>query len=82
LHAREPGSIRTFVPTISFFREEIDETPIFDEIVGASPALQGVLSRVSKVSPTGSTVLISGETGTGKELGRFTNGHLDQDMRS
>src|SRR5207342_72093 len=37
-------------------------------IVGASPALQPVLSRISKVAPTDSTVLITGETGTGKEL--------------
>src|SRR5215813_10930343 len=49
-------------------REEIDETSMFEEIVGTSPALQTVLSRVSKVAPTNSTVLISGETGTGKEL--------------
>ena len=49
-------------------REDISETPMFEEIVGASAALQGVLSRVSKVAPTSSTVLITGETGTGKEL--------------
>jgi formate hydrogenlyase transcriptional activator len=41
---------------------------MFEEIVGTSPALQTVLSRVSKVAPTDSTVLITGETGTGKEL--------------
>jgi transcriptional regulator with GAF, ATPase, and Fis domain len=41
---------------------------MFEEIVGASPALQAVLTRVSKVAPTDSTVLITGETGTGKEL--------------
>jgi recombination protein RecR len=39
-----------------------------EEIVGASPALHAVLSRVSKVAPTNSTVLITGETGTGKEV--------------
>ena len=39
-----------------------------EEIVGASPALHAVLSQVSKVAPTNSTVLIAGETGTGKEL--------------
>jgi len=39
-----------------------------EEIIGASPALHAVLSRVSKVAPTNSTVLIAGETGTGKEL--------------
>jgi len=49
-------------------REEIDKTSMFEEIVGTSPALQTVLSRVSKVAPTDSTVLIQGETGTGKEL--------------
>jgi len=49
-------------------REEIDKTSMFEEIVGASPALTAVLSRVSKVAPSDSTVLISGETGTGKEL--------------
>ena len=41
---------------------------MFEEIVGTSAALQLVLSRVSKVAPTESTVLIGGETGTGKEL--------------
>jgi formate hydrogenlyase transcriptional activator len=41
---------------------------MFEEIVGVSPALQAVLSRVSKVAPTDSTVLLTGETGTGKEL--------------
>jgi len=49
-------------------REEIDKASMFEEIVGTSPALQTVLSRVSKVAPTDSTVLITGETGTGKEL--------------
>jgi len=49
-------------------REEIDVTRMFEEIVGSSPALQSVLSRVAKVAPTDSTVLITGETGTGKEL--------------
>ena len=49
-------------------REEIDQTSMFEEIVGTSHALQTVLSRISKVAPTDSTVLITGETGTGKEL--------------
>ena len=49
-------------------REEIDRTSMFEEIVGTSPALQTVLSRITKVAPTNSTVLITGETGTGKEL--------------
>jgi PAS domain S-box-containing protein len=49
-------------------REEIDKTSMFEEIVGTSPALAALLSRVSKVASSDSTVLISGETGTGKEL--------------
>lgn len=49
-------------------REEIDKASMFEEIVGTSPALQSALSRVAKVAPTDSTVLITGETGTGKEL--------------
>jgi len=49
-------------------REEIDRASMFEEIVGTSPALHTVLSRISKVAPTDSTVLITGETGTGKEL--------------
>ncbi len=49
-------------------REEVDKTSMFEEIVGTSPALKSVLSRISKVAPSDSTVLITGETGTGKEL--------------
>src|ERR1700684_2117436 len=40
----------------------------FEEIIGSSPALEGVLEQVKHVAPTDSTVLIEGETGTGKEL--------------
>jgi formate hydrogenlyase transcriptional activator len=49
-------------------REEIDKASMFEEIVGTSPALQSVLVRVAKVAPSDTTVLINGETGTGKEL--------------
>jgi PAS domain S-box-containing protein len=49
-------------------REEIDKASMFEEIVGTSPTLKTVLSRISKVAPSDSTVLITGETGTGKEL--------------
>src|SRR5262249_7957602 len=49
-------------------KEEVDKASMFEEIVGESRALQTVLVRVAKVAPTDSTVLVSGETGTGKEL--------------
>jgi len=49
-------------------REQIDQAFMFEEIVGSSPALKTVLSSIVKVAPTNSTVLITGETGTGKEL--------------
>ena len=49
-------------------RDEIDRTSMFEEIVGISSSLRKVVARISKVAPTDSTVLITGETGTGKEL--------------
>jgi formate hydrogenlyase transcriptional activator len=49
-------------------REEIERSSMFEEIVGSSEALCQVLAQVSKVAPTDSTVLMLGETGTGKEL--------------
>jgi PAS domain S-box-containing protein len=49
-------------------REEIVRSSMFEEIVGSSEALRKVLEQVSRVAPTDSTVLIQGETGTGKEL--------------
>jgi PAS domain S-box-containing protein len=49
-------------------REEIDKASMFEEIVGTSRPLKAVLSRIARVGPTDSTVLITGETGTGKEL--------------
>jgi PAS domain S-box-containing protein len=49
-------------------RQEIDETSMFDEIVGKSDALRKLLKELETVGPTESTVLIYGETGTGKEL--------------
>jgi PAS domain S-box-containing protein len=48
-------------------KEQIDQVFMFDEIVGSSPALKAVLSNIVKVAPSDSTVLITGETGTGKE---------------
>jgi len=49
-------------------REEIDKASMFEEIVGSSEALRKILAQVSRVAPSDSTVLILGETGTGKEL--------------
>jgi len=49
-------------------RDEVDRALMFEEIVGSSKALQAALSRIAKVAPTDSTVFITGETGTGKEL--------------
>src|SRR5215469_4445645 len=49
-------------------RDEVDRASMFDEIVGTSNPLKAVLARIAKVAPTDSTVLITGETGTGKEL--------------
>jgi PAS domain S-box-containing protein len=49
-------------------RDEVDRVLMFEEIVGSSKALKATLSRIAKVAPTDSTVFITGETGTGKEL--------------
>ena len=49
-------------------REEIDQESMFEEIVGSSQSLRAVLARVERVASTDSTVLVTGETGTGKEL--------------
>jgi PAS domain S-box-containing protein len=52
----------------AYLREEIRAEHDFDTIVGSTPAIRAVLAQVRKVAPTDSTVLILGETGTGKEL--------------
>lgn len=49
-------------------RDEVDRASMFEEIVGTSRPLKAVLSQTAKVAPTNATVLITGETGTGKEL--------------
>jgi transcriptional regulator with GAF, ATPase, and Fis domain len=67
IHDRKSAEERLRQENVAL-REEIDKTSMFEEIVGTSRALKAVLSLVAKVAPTDSTVLISGETGTGKEL--------------
>lgn len=52
----------------TYLQEEIKAVHNFDEIIGQSPSLAAVLQNVEQVAPTDSTVLIRGETGTGKEL--------------
>ena len=51
-----------------YLREEVDRARGFDDIVGRSPAIRQVLARVAQVAPMSTTVLLLGETGTGKEL--------------
>jgi formate hydrogenlyase transcriptional activator len=67
IHDRKQAEERTRKENVAL-REEIDQFFMFDEIVGSAPALKSVLSSIVKVAPTDSTVLITGETGTGKEL--------------
>jgi formate hydrogenlyase transcriptional activator len=70
------GDVRaTSFPNVSrleddqfYFEPEISSEDCFEDIVGKSPALRKVLEHVAIVAPTDSTVLLHGETGTGKEL--------------
>ena len=57
-----------FENEILFLREEIDHSSMFEEIVGSSKPIRHLLNHVEKVASSDSTVLILGETGTGKEL--------------
>jgi formate hydrogenlyase transcriptional activator len=67
IHDRKQAEERTRQENVAL-REQIDRVFMFEEIVGSSPALKTVLSSIVSVAPTESTVLITGETGTGKEL--------------
>jgi transcriptional regulator with GAF, ATPase, and Fis domain len=60
--------IQSLTDETLYLRQELVELGRFDEILGRSPALTGVLRDVRQVAPTDTTVLILGETGTGKEL--------------
>jgi len=64
---RKRGELRVESENLAL-REDIDASSMFEEIVGSSEALKRVLADVARVAPVDSTVLISGETGTGKEL--------------
>jgi DNA-binding NtrC family response regulator len=66
--------------TIEYLREEIETELKFDEIVGESPVLSEALAQLDQVAKTDVTVLISGETGTGKEL--FARAIHDGSLRS
>jgi DNA-binding NtrC family response regulator len=61
-------SLKRAVEQIGYLREEIQSEYNFEEIVGTSPLLREVLEKVKRVAPADSTVLLLGETGTGKEL--------------
>jgi DNA-binding NtrC family response regulator len=61
-------SLKRAVEQIRYLREEIQSEYNFAEIIGASAAVGEVLEKVKRVAPTDSTVLLLGETGTGKEL--------------
>jgi formate hydrogenlyase transcriptional activator len=67
IHDRKQAGERMHSENLAL-REEIDRTSMFEEIVGSSEPLRAVLRQVARVAPVDSTVLILGETGTGKEL--------------
>jgi formate hydrogenlyase transcriptional activator len=64
---RKHAEIRMRNETI-LLREDLVRSSMFEQVVGSAPALRRVLTQVEKVAATDSTVLILGETGTGKEL--------------
>jgi formate hydrogenlyase transcriptional activator len=67
IHDRKLGEERVQAENVAL-REEVDQASMFEEIVGSSAVLRTVLTAIDQVAATHSTVLITGETGTGKEL--------------
>ena len=67
-HHKLSESARRVSEEKSYLEEEIRAEQDFEDIVGSSSSLRHVLAQVETVAPTDSTVLIQGETGTGKEL--------------
>ena len=67
IHDRKRDELRVETENL-VLREDIDSSSMFEEIVGSSAALKRVLADVARVAAVESTVLITGETGTGKEL--------------
>jgi PAS domain S-box-containing protein len=65
---RAEARIRTLSREATYLREELRELAGFDEILGRSPALVSVLHEIEQVAGTDASVLVLGETGTGKEL--------------
>jgi formate hydrogenlyase transcriptional activator len=62
------GPTETGVEAVDRSRDRCCDDPRFEQIIGSSPALESVLEQIQRVGPTDSTVLVQGETGTGKEL--------------
>lgn len=62
------AKINSLTAQTEYLREQIDELRVFDEIIGESEAMRKTLRDVKQVSVTDATVLITGETGSGKEL--------------
>jgi len=67
IDARKRGEERVQAENLAL-REEVDEASMFEEIVGSSTAMRALVTSIEHVAQTDSTVLVTGETGTGKEL--------------
>jgi len=65
---RKALEMRQYRSENRYLREQVESAPAFESLVGVSPAMQAVYELVRSIAPTRSAVLITGETGTGKEL--------------